>query len=153
VIRQTLESWPRIRVSTIKVADQIRADHAIARQQAALNYWMTSALSVCGFLVIMACVVLVWLNQIALGAAGIVTGLLLEAMGYMFYSQLERSNRRMDTYHQELLQTYWLEYLLAGAAQLPSEEQVRSTEYALFIATNYWLAPKPAAQAFIERIR
>jgi CheY-like chemotaxis protein len=153
VIRQTLETWPRLRVSTIKVSDQIRADHAIARRQATLNYWMTSVLSVCGFLVIMACVVLVWFNQIALGAAGLVVSLLLEALGHMFYRQLERSNRRMDMYHQELLQTYWLEYLVAAAAQLPSAEQVRCTEYALYMATNHWLGSGTTSRAVVERSR
>jgi hypothetical protein len=142
VIRQTLEAWPRTRISTIKVADQIRADHAIARRQATLNYWMSSVLSVCGFLVIIACVILVWFGQLALGAAGTVVSILLEALGYMFYNQLKQSNVRMDTYHQELLQTYWLEYVIAAAAQLPSAERVRCTENALSIATNSWLGSR-----------
>jgi CheY-like chemotaxis protein len=142
VIRQTLEAWPRIRASTIKVADQVRADHTVARRQATLNYWMSSTLSICGFLVIIACVVLVWFNQIALGAAGTLVSLLLEALSYMFYTQLERSNQRMDRYHQELLQTYWLEYVLAAATQLPSAEQLQCTEYALHTAVDNWLSAR-----------
>jgi CheY-like chemotaxis protein len=142
VIRQTLQAWPHTRISIIKVADQIRADHEIARRQATLNYWMSSILSVCGFLVIVACVFLVWFDQLALGAAGAVVSILLEALGYMFYNQLKQSNERMDVYHQELLQTYWLEYVIAAAAQLPLGERIRCTEDALSMAINSWIGSK-----------
>jgi hypothetical protein len=38
VIGRALEFWPRLRMSTTKVSEQIKADHSVARQQARLNY-------------------------------------------------------------------------------------------------------------------
>jgi hypothetical protein len=44
----------------------------------------------------------------------------------------------MDTYHRELLQTYWLELLLATCEQLPSQKQVTTSEFIIRTAAESW---------------
>jgi CheY-like chemotaxis protein len=146
VIHHALAIWPRLRMSTAKVSEQIKADHRVARQQARLNYVVAFAVSVLGFLVIFTGICLAWFDKLAIGIVGTASGIILEALGYLFFTRLDLANDRMDTYHRELLQTYWLELLLAACEQLPSERQVVCTERAIGVAIDGWLAPQPGAK-------
>jgi CheY-like chemotaxis protein len=139
VIRNTLEVWPRLRRSTIKVSDQINTDHAETRQQARTDYWTAHILSIAGGIIILGGVVLAYANQLAVGLVGTAGGIVAEIMGYLFYSRVNRANQRMDTYHRELLQTYWVEFLLAACEELPHEKRVASIETILAKAGNSWL--------------
>ncbi len=139
-IRTTLETWPRLRMSTIKVSEQIKADHKETRQQAKLNYWMAGVVSILGFLLILIGIYLAWFTKLSIGIVGTTSGIILEVLGYLFFKQLNLANNRMDTYHRELLQTYWLELLLAASEQLPLEKQTRSTEWVIRVAANSWFA-------------
>ncbi len=82
---------------------------------------MAFAVSVPGFLVIFTGICLAWFDKLATGIVGAASGVILEALGYLFFTRLDLANDRMDTYRRELLQTYWLELLLAAYEQLPSE--------------------------------
>jgi CheY-like chemotaxis protein len=146
VIHHTLGIWPRLRMSTAKVSEQIKADHRVARQQARLNYAVAFAVSILGFLVVFAGICLAWFDKLTIGIVGTASGIILEALGYLFFTRLDLANDRMDIYHNELLQTYWLELLLAACEQLPSERQVVSTERAIYAAIDSWLAPQPSAR-------
>ena len=149
VIRHTLETWPQLRMSTTRVSEQIRSDHKIARQQARLNYVVAFAVSILGFLVIFAGICLAWFDKLTIGIVGTASGVILEALGYLFFTRLDLANDRMDVYHKELLQTYWLELLLAACEQLPSERQVVYAERAIGAAVDSWLAPQPSAKTHL----
>lgn len=149
VIRRALETWPRLRMSTTKVSEQIKADHKVARQQARLNYRLAFAISILGFLVIFAGICLAWFDKLTIGIVGTASGIILEALGYLFFTRLDLANDRMDAYHRELLQTYWLELLLAACEQLPSERQIVSTERAIGAAIDSWLAAQPYAKTHL----
>jgi hypothetical protein len=133
-------------MSTTKVSEQIKADHKVARQQARLNYRLAFAISILGFLVIFAGICLAWFDKLTIGIVGTASGIILEALGYLFFTRLDLANDRMDAYHRELLQTYWLELLLAACEQLPSERQVVCAERAICAAVDSWLALKPGAK-------
>ena len=140
VIRNTLEAWPRLRRSTIKVSDQINTDHAEARQQARTDYWAAHSLSIVGGIIILAGVVLAYTNQLAIGLVGTAGGIVAEIMGYLFYSRVNLANQRMDIYHRELLQTYWVEFLLTACEELPHERRVANIETIIAKASDSWLA-------------
>ncbi len=142
VIRYTLETWPKLRMSTLKVSAQIKTDHDVARQQARLNFKVAFTISIIGFLVIFAGISLAWFERITMGIVGTTSGIILEALGYLFFTRLDRSNDRMDTYHRELLQTYWVEYLLAACEQLPYERQMYCKERTISAAIDSWFAHK-----------
>lgn len=142
VIRDTLETWPRLRMSTIKVSEQIKADHKIARQQAKLNYLAAAIVSILGFLLILAGIYLAWFTELSIGIVGTTSGIILQVLGYLFFKRLDLANERMDIYHRELLQTYWLELLLAACEQLPFEKQVVSTERVIYAAMHSWFLPR-----------
>jgi len=134
VIRKTIETWPRLRVAMAKVSDQIKNDHDETRRQARLNYRAAFGLSVLGAFVMFAGIGLAWLNQLAIGLVGTTGGILVEVLSYL-------ANDRQDAYHQELLQTYWFEFLLAACEELPFEKRAVSIERAIHTAIDSWLLP------------
>lgn len=141
-IRNTLETWPRLRMATIKVSEQIKADHKEIRQQAKLNYLAAAVVSILGFVLVLIGIYLAWFAGLSIGLVGTTSGIILQLLGYLFLKRLDLANERMDTYHRELLQTYWLELLLAACEQLPFEKKMDITVEVIRAAVGSWLSPK-----------
>lgn len=148
-IRNTLEMWPRLRMSTIRVSEQIKLDHGIARRQARINYITAAIVSILGFSLMVAGILLAWFTALGIGIVGTTSGIILQLLGYLFFKRLDLANYRMDAYHKELLQTYWLEMLIAASEQLPFERQVASTERVIEAAIESWLLPQPIEKGSI----
>jgi len=137
-IHNALEAWPRISLLASKVSKQIYDDHRVIRSQARQNYFISLAFSIFGFLTIVAGIILASLKTLEIGIVGSASGLILEALGYLFFRQLERANRQMDVYHQELLQTYGVEFLLSIASRLPAKRENVCIERAVYAVLNSW---------------
>lgn len=147
VIRSTLDSWPKIRVSTGKISEQTKDDYDVARDQAKLNYRVAQAVSVVGFLVIFAGICLAWSGKITIGIVGTTTGLITEALSYLFFKRVDLANSRMDEYHRELLESYWLELLIGTCQQLPAGKRITGTERVLQAAIDRWITAASTIQA------
>lgn len=137
-IQDVLEIWPRLSVLSSRVSEQIKADHSTIRSQAKWNYATSAIISLFGFGVIIAGIALAWADRLAIGIVGSATGLTLEALGYLFFTRLDLANRRMDAYHQELLQTYGVEYLLSVAERLPAEQESLCTAQMVRAVVQNW---------------
>lgn len=147
-IEQSLELWPRqMRTSAVKVAEQIESDYRSTQQQAKYNFSVSAFVSLLGFIMIFTGIGLAWLDRLTIGIVGTASGMLVEVLGYLFFRRLDAANQRMDSYHDELLQTYRLEYLLAASVHLPAEKQVTAIEKALHTATTSWLGARGTVQA------
>ena len=136
VLRDALEAWPRLRMSTAKASEQTKADYEVARHQARLNYRTALAVSIIGFLVIFAGICLAWSDRLTIGIVGTTTGLITEALSYLFFRRVDLANSRMDTYHRELLESYWLESLVDLCQQLPSGRRILCTERIIQAGTD-----------------
>jgi Response regulator containing CheY-like receiver, AAA-type ATPase, and DNA-binding domains len=143
VIRDAFERWPQIRKSTLKISDIINYDHNNAREQARVNFRIALSISLFGFLVIIAAIFLAWFNELAIGIVGTTSGVILEALGYLFFKRLDLANARMDYYHREMLQPHWLELILAICDELPAKKQEIYAERAIAAAIDSWLTPLP----------
>jgi CheY-like chemotaxis protein len=139
VIKKTSTYWSHLQLSTAKVSQQIKNDHNDARQQAKWNYAAAFILSLLGGIVIFAGISLAWSNQLTIGVVGTSGGIVIEVLSYLFYHRVNLANNRMDVYHKELLQTYWLEFLLATCEKLPLEKRAICTEQIITTATNNWI--------------
>jgi CheY-like chemotaxis protein len=138
-ISRAFEIWPRLSHLASPVTDRINSDHDEVRKQARLNYWISTVLSIFGFLIVVSGIVMAGVGKsIEIGIVGTASGLILEALGYLFFRQLESSNRRMDISHQQLLQTYGVEFLLAIAGRLPAEQENSSVEQIINAVLNSW---------------
>ena len=122
-IRYAFEAWPRLSMLASKVSEQIKADHDTIRSQARWSFVVSVIMSFLGFIVIVTGLVLAGTNKLAIGLAGSATGIVLEAVGFLFFRRSDLADRRMDTYHRELLQTYGVEFLLSVAERLPAEKE------------------------------
>jgi DNA-binding NtrC family response regulator len=89
VISQTFATWPRLRMTTIKVSEQTKADYEVARQQAKLSYGVAFTVSIFGFLVIIAGIFLAWGSKLAIGIVATASGLIMEALSYLFFKRLD----------------------------------------------------------------
>jgi CheY-like chemotaxis protein len=146
-VEDTLRVWPRIRMSTSKVADQIKSDHHEARRQAAWNYWCAFLLSIIGCIIIFGGIVLAFANLLAIAIVATTGGIIAQALSFLFFKRVNLANERMDVYHRELLQTYWVEFLLTASEELPAEKRIACREHTLLTAANAWLAPNGSALA------
>jgi CheY-like chemotaxis protein len=142
-IRHAFEIWPRLTMLTSKVEQQVKADHETIRSQAGWIMIISTVISLLGFAIILMGISLAWKGSLAIGILGASAGLITEAVGYLFFKRLDLANRRMDVYHQELLQTYWLEFLLSITERLPAERENASIERAVQAALDSWY-PKRA---------
>lgn len=57
------------------------------------------------------------------------SGLVMQAIGFLFLRQRDAADLRMDRYHTELLQPYIVEYLLSLAERLPNQMKMECIEY------------------------
>lgn len=141
IVRRTLETWPRLRMALSKVSEQIKSDHDEARLQARFNYRAAFGLSVLGALLMFAGIGLAWFNQLTIGVVGAAGGIIVEILSYLFFLRVNLANDRMDTYHHELLQAYWFEFLIAASEELPAEKRIACVERAIYTAIDNWLIP------------
>jgi hypothetical protein len=121
-----------------KVSEQIKADHDTIRSQARWNFVVSVIMSIFGFIVIVASIVMAGTNKLVIGVAGSATGIMLEAVGYLFVRRSDLASRRMDAYHRELLQTYGVEFLLSVAERLPAEMENVCIERAICAVLDNW---------------
>lgn len=137
-ISSALDVWPRLAALSSKVAHQIRADHYTVRSQARWHHCTSLVISLLGFLLIAAGIAFAYAGSLEVGIVGAVTGLILQAVGYLFYTQLNLASHRMDLYHRELLQTYWLEILLSVVERLPADRRYACIEQVVDRAAAAW---------------
>jgi hypothetical protein len=138
-VHQAFEIWPHLSRLASSVSERIDYDHSNIRSQARQNYRISMIMSILGFLIIVAGIILAsFVRLMEIGIVGTATGLILEAMGYLFFRQLENANRRMDIYHQQLLQTDGIEFLLAIAARLPAKRENACTEQIISAVLSSW---------------
>lgn len=138
-IHRALELWPSLRTLTMSVSERSRADYAMVVGQAKQTYNLALTVSVIGFAFILLGMVLALFSGLAIGVVGSLSGIVTQALGYLFFRRLDLSNSRMDSYHRELLETYWLELLLSASTRLPSDRRLACSEAAISSATRRWL--------------
>lgn len=120
-------------------------------KQATLNFYITLAASLIGFVAIMFGILMTWFQGFATGIVSASSGLLLQAISYLFFNRLDRSNERLDAYHRELLEPYWFELIIVESRRLPEERKQDCIERALGAATDRFIAPVDAAKRSVGK--
>lgn len=145
-IKHALDAWPRLRRMTSRVSEQIKTDHNYVRKEARWNFVLTIITSVAGFLIIFTGLVLTTIfDKLPLSIVGAFCGLVLNAIGFLFFARQELANERMDRYHQELLQTYGIDIILSLVEELPAAKGEELTRKAIQSVIKSWY-PKTKKQ-------
>ena len=70
-----------------------------------------------------------------MAAAG---GVIVNVISVLFFTRMDKANERMDTYHKELLQSHWMESLIAYAESLPAERENQTKQEIILQAARNW---------------
>ncbi|MEN3327961.1 MAG: hypothetical protein V7638_2768 [Acidobacteriota bacterium] len=126
-----------------KISQELKEDHERARGEAKVHYWITLAVSI-----VFALIIFVGAYELH-GAQGsgtfalmlIVVGVLVaEVTNYLFVKKLEFLYRRVERYHDELLQTDRFGQLLSMSYTIKDERLREQFKLELFdAATAQWL--------------
>jgi CheY-like chemotaxis protein len=135
------QSW--IHVSAKPVEEFINEDHEKTRKQADQCYKIARIVCIAGGLLILVGILFAWLSELTIGIVGTSSGIIIEALGYLFFRRLDKANNRMDIYHNELIMLHSLKLLVAACHELPYEKKVNNIELAIQTAIKGWLWPKP----------
>ncbi len=149
IIPKVISLWPQlqqVQVLAGRISKRLEDDQAVIRLHAVHSYRRAKASSYVGFSLIVAGILLALFNILQISVVVAIGGIVTEVLGYLFFRRLDAANERMDTYHRELLQTHWLELLLATCELLPAENQITTSEYIIKAATNSWFSVKSTNQ-------
>ncbi len=100
------------------ITKQLNEDYAQARNEARTHYRVCMGISVAGAIVIMLGAVLALRGDQKTGVVSAVGGIIIEAVTLLFFARLDAAYRRVDKYHEELLQSKRLENLLSACGEL-----------------------------------
>lgn len=154
-IRQALgpdTAWLRRVKAAIDAADQeLEEDYEQAQQQCEINFWASLGIAVVGAAIIFVGIGLAFWDQVAIGVASAVGGLVTEAVGLLFFKRADAANDRMDRYNRERMVGQRFEMLLQACQGLDSESQcARCREYVIAAAASRWLAQPEQAPGLGE---
>ncbi len=148
LIPRVIAHWMNLQktqILTSNIARRLEEDQAAIRRQAAQNYTRATFSSYVGFGLIIASIILAFFEgAIEISKVVAVSGVITEVLGYLFFRRLDVANKRMDKYHQEILQTHGLELLLATCEPLPAEKQIAVSERIIQAATESWFLKSSA---------
>jgi len=124
------------------LADRINEDYIDARKQAQV-YFLTSLLAaLTGILIIFVGIGLLMSGVVAAGVPGTIAGVILGAVGALFFKRADVGNERMDRYHSELLRIRQFENLLVACDELSLAGQQENSKIKIIeAATDLWLTP------------
>jgi CheY-like chemotaxis protein len=137
------EQIQKVQILASKIYHQIKRDHNTIRLQAYINYALTLVFATAGFTLIIRSIALSLSDNLNIAIVGAISGIITEFLGVLVYQQLNHSNKRMDKYHRELLQTHGLELLLATSEKLSQEKQDSTIERVILAATESWFSLLP----------
>lgn len=144
-IPKVISFWSRLQqVQNLagKISKRLEDDQAITRQHADHSYHKAKTSSYVGYSLIVVGILLALFKIVEISIVVTIGGIVIEVLSYLFFQRLDVANERMDKYHRELLQTYWLELLLATCEPLPAKSQITTSEYIIKAATNSWFSVK-----------
>lgn len=123
---------------------QVGQGYKDAQAQSILNYRVSILVAVVGIAIIFAGVCLTMAKALAVGIPSVVAGVIAEAISVLFFTRVDKANKRMDRYHRQLLQSVEtkkrLADILAGCGELSTIERRESCkEKALETAMRLWL--------------
>lgn len=160
-VRKALQSIERsFRTTQDEIATQLNEDYRRARQEARLDYWVNLVMSLIFSIPVIVGTMLVLRSELAAGTATALAGVVMEIVHYLFASRLNLAHRRVDRYHEELLQTKRLENLLVACNEFENEqERERCTRSIIETAAQSWVGGfqkplnKPASLKISKRIK
>lgn len=93
----------RIEASSKGLLEELRQNYSLSRSQASMWFRWTLGVSVLGFILLTAGVLLVFIKQTTPAIVNSIAGILTEFLALIFFRQANSVNQHQDRYHQDLL--------------------------------------------------
>lgn len=141
-VRKALQNSERsFRATQDEIAEQLNEDYRRARKEARIHYWVNLIASlIFAIPIIIGAFLVLTKERAGAGAVPVIAGVVMEVVHYLFASRLNVAHRRVDRYHEELLQTKRLENLLAACRELGNEqERERCTRSIIETTAKSWI--------------
>jgi len=119
---------------------QLQEDYDQARKEARTHYRVCLGIALVGAIIVILGAVLALQGDRSTGAASAVSGMIIEAINLLFFTRQDMAYRRVDKYHEELLQSKRLENLMSVCDQLsdPKGKEVAMREI-IRLTTQGWM--------------
>jgi CheY-like chemotaxis protein len=149
---QIINRW--FRTTQDDITRQLYEDYQRARKEANIHYWISLGISLLFSIPIIAGVLLVLWGNVGIGIVSAVSGIVIEIVTMLFSSRLDYSHRRVDKYHEELLQSKRLENLLSACNDLAVEANKDKTMIQIIQrTTDGWMRPPHMKSASNQALR
>lgn len=122
-VRKAVRLEKRLKELIDNTTNRLSQDHENARQQAQTYFWGAMSAGIASIVLILVGAGLALSGLREIGLIGALSGLLSDAVAFLFFRRSDASNQRMDRYHQELLQTRQFETLLAACEEIDAPQQ------------------------------
>ncbi|HEX8091782.1 MAG TPA: hypothetical protein VF762_23215, partial [Blastocatellia bacterium] len=99
------------------ITTQLDEDYARARKEANIHYWICLGISLAGAIIVMLGTILALGGHQRTGIVSAISGIVIELVNLLFFTRLDGAYRRVDRYHEELLQSKRLENLLSACGE------------------------------------
>ncbi|HJQ70238.1 MAG TPA: response regulator [Blastocatellia bacterium] len=130
------------RATQDEITRQLYEDYERARKEANIHYWVSLTMSLVFAVPIIAGLILVLSGQTSLGVITTISGVVVEIVNMLFSSRLDYLHKRVDSYHEELLQSKRLENLLSACNDLAVElNKEKSIMQIIQQTTDGWMKP------------
>jgi CheY-like chemotaxis protein len=143
---QVMTLW--FRATQDAITRQLHEDYAQARKEARTHYRVCLVISLLGGLIVLLGAALALNGDRKTGVASAVSGIITSAINLLFIARLNAAYRRVDKYHEELLQSKRLENLLSACGELsdPKGKEAAMREI-IQTTTRAWMRADGAARS------
>lgn len=133
------------------ITRQLDEDYARARKEANIHYWICLGISLAGAIIVaLGAVLALWGFQ-GTGIVTIISGMITELVNLLFFTRLDGAYRRVDRYHEELLQSKRLENLLSACGEFSEAENREQTLTQIIQTTaRQWMIPVGARGGLLK---
>ena len=125
------------------ISRQLNEDYTDARKEARVHYWSSIVVALLGIGLIFGGIVLTLQSrdEFPVGVASSIGGIVTEVVNYLFFRRVDVAHKRVDVYHNELLQMRLFESLISVCDELQSiQDRERAKNEIIEIAAKQWLA-------------
>lgn len=140
--------WLRRVKEAIEGTDsELKEDHDNAQRQSNVYHWASLGVAVAGIVIIFLGIGLAFWNQLEIGVASAVGGIVAETVSYLFFRRVDTANERMDRYHRERIEGQRFRTLLQACDGLGSErERGRCRAQVITTAAGRWFGISDAGK-------
>lgn len=145
-ISKALNLDTKYREVSDNLVNKITQDHLDARRQASMSYFLSSGVAVIGIAIIFIGSYRTTAALLEVAVTNTLAVIITGAVVRLFFKRADVANARIDQRYQALIQSQWMDKLMAACEELSLEENQESCKLNVIeTAAQLWLKPEQHA--------